>query len=137
MEMSSNYKMEFGWDDDNGIGEMLINQIINREKTATCALLEEYTEEELAKVYDAVGKVVTVYDKQNQERCKVRLLEVFETTFGNPDLRLVRGEGDGENIEKFQKDHLNAWKDVEIKVTDDTVLVVELFELLEEVARND
>ncbi|MCD8501340.1 MAG: hypothetical protein LRY71_06180 [Bacillaceae bacterium] len=131
MEISS-YKMEFGWEEDNGIGEMLINQIINGEKTATCALLEEYTEEELAEVYDAVGNVVTVYDKHSNERCRVRLLEVFETTFGQPDLRLVRGEGDGENIEKFQKDHLNAWKDVEIKVTDDTVLVVELFELIEE-----
>jgi uncharacterized protein YhfF len=33
------------------------------------------------------------------------MIDVFETTFAHPDLRLVRGEGDGDDIEKFKHDH--------------------------------
>ncbi len=41
------YKMIFGWEDDHGIGEMLIQQILKGEKTATCAPKEEYSEKEM------------------------------------------------------------------------------------------
>ena len=40
-------KAIFGWEGDNGVGEMLINQIINEEKTATCSFKIEYTETDL------------------------------------------------------------------------------------------
>ncbi|BAB04617.1 hypothetical protein P4637_15410 [Halalkalibacterium halodurans] len=125
------YRMVFGWEDDNGIGEMLIQQIINGEKTATCAPKEEYSEQELQETYEPVGENVTVFDKNGNARCTVRLLEVFETTFGNPDLRLVRGEGNGDNVSKFQEDHRIAWKDIGVDLRDDTVLIVELFELVD------
>ncbi|KMY49816.1 ASCH domain-containing protein [Peribacillus loiseleuriae] len=125
-----NYKMSFGWENDNGIGEMLIQQILRGEKTATCAPKEEYSEEELKETYEPVDEIVTVYDKSDKPRCNVRLKGVFETTFGNPDLRLVRGEGDGENVSKFQEDHRLAWKNIGIDLNDETILVVELFELV-------
>ena len=124
------HKMIFGWEDDNGIGEMLLQQILRKEKTATCAPKEEYSETELAETYEPVGKLVTVYDKNNNPRCNVRLKEVFETTFGTPDLRLVRGEGDGDDVSKFQENHRLAWKDIRTDLKDDTILVVELFELV-------
>ncbi|RUT46455.1 hypothetical protein EJP82_11420 [Paenibacillus anaericanus] len=126
----SKYKMIFGWENDNGIGEMLIQQILNGEKTATCAPKEEYSEKELLETYEPVGEILTVYDKEGIPRCNVRLIEVFETTFGNPDLRLVRGEGDGDDVNKFQEDHRLAWKDINVELKDETVLIVELFELV-------
>ncbi|GIN40841.1 ASCH domain-containing protein [Heyndrickxia oleronia] len=126
----SKYQMIFGWEGDHGIGEMLIQQILKGEKTATCAPKQEYSKEELRKTYEPVGEIVTVYDKHGHPRCNVRLKEVFETTFGNPDLRLVRGEGNGDDIEKFQDDHKLAWKEIDIDLNDETILVVELFELV-------
>ncbi|GIN88731.1 hypothetical protein J6TS2_51170 [Heyndrickxia sporothermodurans] len=124
------YKMIFGWEGDNGIGEMLIQQILKGEKTATCAPKKEYSEEELQKTYEPVGEIVTVYDKHDKPRCNVRLKEVFETTFGNPDLRLVRGEGNGDDIRKFQEDHRFAWKEMAFDLNNETILIVELFELM-------
>jgi len=126
----SNFKMVFGWENDNGIGEMLIQQILKGEKTATCAPKEAYSKEELEKTYEPVGQIVTVYDNEDNPRCNVRLKEVFETTFGNPDLRLIQGEGDGNNIIKFQEDHKLAWKDSGIDLNEETILVVELFEIV-------
>ena len=126
------HKMIFGWEDDHGIGEMLIQQILRGEKTATCAPKEEYSETELAETYEPVGNLVTVYDKNDEPRCNVRLKEVFETTFGTPDLRLVRGEGDGDDVSKFQENHRLAWKDINTDLKDDTILIVELFELVTE-----
>lgn len=128
------FKMVFGWENDNGIGERLIQQIIRGEKTATCAPKSEYSPEELRQTYEPVGQLMTVYDKHDQPRCNVKLIEVFETTFGNPDSRLVRGEGNGDNTAQFQADHRLAWQNLTeagMELNDDTILVVELFELVQ------
>jgi len=127
------YKAEFGWEGDNGIGELLITQIILGAKTATCAFKILYTEEELKEEYETKGKIVTVFDSNQNARCNIRILDVFETTFGNPDIRLVNGEGDGNDVEKFQNDHKIAWENTveDIPLTDDTILIVKLFELVE------
>ncbi|MBS4538773.1 hypothetical protein GOQ27_09875 [Clostridium sp. D2Q-11] len=126
-------KSYFGWDGDNGVGEMLIQQIIDGMKTATCSFKILYEEQELEEVFGRKGKIVTVFNNEEEPRCNIRILDIFETTFGNPDMRLVRGEGDGEDIERFQKDHCIAWyntvKDKDL--TDDTIFIVELFELVE------
>ncbi|WP_339291564.1 ASCH domain-containing protein [Paenibacillus sp. FSL W8-0187] len=129
MSDSKEYKMIFGWEDDNDLGEMLIQQILRGEKTATCAPKEEYSAEELKETYQSVKKTLTVYDKEGNARCKVRVKEVFETTFGNPDLRLVRGEGNGENVKQFQENHMSDWHGI-YELSDDSILVVELFELV-------
>ena len=127
------HKSVFGWDGDNGIGEMLIKQIIDGKKTATCSFKEEYVELELQELFQTKGKIVTVEDHIGLPRCNIRIIDIFETTFGNPDLRLVIGEGYGENIKKFQEDHLYAWNQTvrDKQLTDDTPLMVELFELVE------
>ncbi|WP_373323219.1 ASCH domain-containing protein [Alkalihalobacterium chitinilyticum] len=125
------YTMVFGWENDNGIGETLIQQILKGEKTATCAPKEEYSQKELDETYEPVGKLVTVCDKDGHARCNVRLREVFETTFGDPDLRLIQGEGYGENVETFQETHKAAWQNIGIELKEETVLVVELFELVD------
>ncbi|WP_076543676.1 ASCH domain-containing protein [Halanaerobium kushneri] len=126
-------KAIFGWEGDNGIGEMLINQIINGEKTATCSFKIEYTDEELKELYATKGKIVTVVNKEGVPKCNIKILDIFETKFGDPDLRLVKGEGDGNDVKKFQDDHRKAWNETikDNDITDDTKLIVELFELIE------
>ncbi|MFC0611845.1 ASCH domain-containing protein [Scopulibacillus daqui] len=131
----SKYKSVFGWDGDNGLGERLIRRILDGKKTATCAPKEAYTKGELKETYKSAGKVVTVYDKDNQPRCNIKITDVFETTFGSPDLRLVIGEGYGTSIQQFQEDHRQAWKDYTengFRLNDETILVVELFELVKD-----
>ncbi|MBP2000951.1 uncharacterized protein YhfF [Paenibacillus shirakamiensis] len=125
------YSMIFGWEDDEGLGAQLIEQIIRGEKTATCALKEDYTEEELRNTYVPVGKLITVYDKEGTPHCNVKLIEVFETTFGQPDPRLVYGEGNGTDIEQFQEDHRKAWSNLPFKLEEDSILIVELFEFVQ------
>jgi uncharacterized protein YhfF len=131
----TDYRLEFGWDGDGGLGERLIREVIEGEKTATCAPRSDYTEEELAEVVASLGQVVDVVDENDSPRCRVRMLAVYETTFGLPAPGVVRGEGFGDDAEAFRRDHREAWaEEMEEEgnpLSDDTVLVVEEFELVE------
>jgi len=126
-------KSTFGWDGDDGIGDRLIRQIIDGVKTATCSFMILYLKDELEAVFKTKGRIVTVVDAKDRPKCNIRILDVFETTFGNPDLRLVCGEGDGSDVAKFQEDHRLAWENTvfDTPLTDDAVLIVELFELVD------
>jgi uncharacterized protein YhfF len=127
-------KSQFGWEDDGGIGERLIQQIIKAEKTATAGPKDLYSAGELKDLYDSVGKHTTVIDKDQRPRCNIRILEVFETRFGSLDPRLVQGEGYGSDAEAFRESHRKAWVDLvkkgQLELSDETILVVELFELV-------
>ncbi len=132
---SDEYQLELGWQGDGGLGIHLIQQVLDGRKTATCGPKSEFTEQELAATMASKGKIVTVVDPEGRAWCSVRMIDVFETTFGHPDPRLVRGEGDGEGVEKFKHDHMGVWADEMAAaghpLTDQTVLIVEEFELVE------
>lgn len=133
----ADYRLEFGWWDDEGLGERLIQEVIDGAKTATCAPRVDYTEEDLAEVVASVGETVDVVDADGNVQCTVKMVAVYETTFGLPAPGLVRGEGYGDDAEAFRRDHLEAWAE-EMKedgnpLTEDTILVVEEFELVEQV----
>ncbi|MCY8544919.1 ASCH domain-containing protein [Bacillus vallismortis] len=127
-------KSTFGWEGDDGLGEQLIQQILTGEKTATCAPKSLYSKDELSEVYQTAGQLVTVYDKDGNPRCNIKVTDIFETTFGAPDMRLVKGEGNEDRIEEFQEDHLMAWAELiqngELELNEDTVLITELFKLV-------
>lgn len=131
----TDYRLEFGWEGDGGLGERLIREVIEGEKTATCAPRSDYTEEELAEVVSSLGQVVDVVDENDNPRCRVRMLAVYETTFGLPAPGVVRGEGFGDEAEALRQDHRAAWaEEMEEEgnpLSDGTVLVVEEFELVE------
>jgi uncharacterized protein YhfF len=131
----TDYRLEFGWDGDGGLGERLIREVIDGEKTATCAPRSDYTEEELAEVVASRGQTVDVVDENDNPRCRVRMVAVYETTFGLPAPGVVRGEGFGDDAEAFRRDHREAWaEEMEEEgnpLSDDTILVVEEFELVE------
>jgi uncharacterized protein YhfF len=129
-------KMRFGGKEDAGLGEKLIVQILDRVKTATCDLRALCTEQELADLDTEPGWLETVIDAQGRPRCNVRVTAVYETAFGNPDPRLVRGEGDEEDVEKFKREH-ERWFSRVLKdkalppLADDSTLIVWEFELVE------
>ncbi|WP_173915264.1 ASCH domain-containing protein [Halobacillus sp. Marseille-Q1614] len=128
-------KSYFGWENDNGIGEKLINQIKKGQKTATCSPKELYGEEELKELLAMKDQYVTVMDKFDNPRCNIHIIDIFETSFGNPDPRLIEGESvsNGNNVDVFKQQHRRAWKE-EIEegfiLNDDTILIVELFKLI-------
>ena len=129
----TDYRLEFGWPDDGGLGERLVQQILDGYKTATCCPRSDYDAEELAEVVGSVGEVVDVRDGEGETRCRVRMLAVYETTFGLPAPGLVAGEGNGADVNAFRQDHMDAWaEDMAAEgypLNDDTILVVEEFEL--------
>ena len=128
--------MKFAWDNDEGAGERLIRQILDGVKTATCDMKCFCNEQEIADINREPGWFETVVDKQDNPRCNIRITRVYETTFGNPDPRLVRGEGDGDDTLKFKRDH-EKWFSLWLRekglppLTDDSTLVVWEFELVE------
>ena len=130
------YQLELGWQGDGGLGVQLIQQVLEGSKTATCGPKSEFTEQALAATMASKGKIVSVVDPDGRAWCRVRMIDVFETTFGHPDPRLVQGEGDGDDVEKFKLDHVGVWADelaaAGHPLTDETVLIVEEFELVKE-----
>lgn len=78
---------------------------------------------------------MTVVDKHGRPRCNILQVAVFETTFGAPDPRLVQGEGYA-TAEEFKRVHRHVWDDlldeIGVQLGDETVLIVELFRLLEQ-----
>jgi uncharacterized protein YhfF len=127
-------KMIFGGSNDGGLGEKLIQQVIDGIKTATCDLKCLCSEQEIADLDAEPGWPETVVDAAGIARCNVRITNVYETTMGDPDLRLVRGEGDGDDVDKFKRDH-RTWFQGVLKekglspLTDDAILIAWEFEL--------
>jgi uncharacterized protein YhfF len=123
----------YGWDGDGGLGERLIRQIIEGKKTATCSPKFSMTEAELTESYANVGKIVTITNKDGVPRCNVRILECFETTFGDPAPRLL--EGEGSTLAEFQENHRRAWGEwlagLGKELSGDLVLLAECFELVD------
>ena len=126
---------QFGWENDGGAGERLIQQILRGEKTATACPKIFYKPQEVAELYSSVGRILTVVDKLDRPRCSIRQLAVFETLFGRPDPRLVAGEVCADAAE-FRRGHAHVWDDLFEKagasLGDDTVLIAELFELIQD-----
>jgi uncharacterized protein YhfF len=131
----TDYRLEFGWEGDGGLGERLIREVIEGEKTATCAPRSDYSEEDLAEVVSSKGQTIDVVDENDNPRCRVRMVAVYETTFGLPAPGVIRGEGFEDDAEAFRRDHREAWaEEMEEEgnpLSDATVLVVEEFELVE------
>lgn len=123
--------MQFGWEDDGGLGDELIRQVLASTKTATCCPKSLYEQGDLQLITSHVGRVIDLTDKDDIRRGRVRLVEVFETTWKNPDSRLVRGEGYATTAE-FQLDHADVWNEwLGGAPTPDLILLVEVFELVE------
>jgi uncharacterized protein YhfF len=126
---------QFGWEGDEGLGDALIEQIRRGQKTATCCPVALYTPAELAAAKASAGQPATVLDKRGTPRCNIRVREVFETPYGDPDPRLISGEGYAD-VAAFWTAHANVWDEplaaVGSVLTTETPLLVELFTLEDE-----
>lgn len=125
-------KSRIGWSGDNGLGENLISQIERGEKTAVCSFKEFSNYEELVDIYSTKGKLVTVENYKGEPKCNVKVLEVFETDFHNPDIRVVQGEGYGNDVELFKEEHRKIYAGLKgnNNIPSDAKITVELFELV-------
>jgi uncharacterized protein YhfF len=123
----------YGWEGDGGLGDRLIAQIIAGKKTGTCCPLAGMSEEEIREWHANVGHDVTINDRHGTPRCNVRVVEVFETTLGDPAERLVIGEG--LSRVDFISVHKRVWRDWAaqrgFELTDDLPLLAELFEFVD------
>jgi len=129
-------KMKFGRENDNGLGERLIRQVLDGVKTATCDLKCFCSELEVADLQVPSGWLETIIDNEGNPRCNVRVTAVYETTFGDPDPRLVRGEGDGEDVGKFKREHEKWFSPLLVEkglppLTGDSALIVWEFEVVD------
>ncbi len=127
-------RFELGWSGDGGLGERLCRQVIEGTKTATCAPKGDYSAEELAEAFAGRGELHHLVDPSGAHWAVIRVTDVFETTFGDPDPRLVRGEGYGDDAAAFRRDHRAVWEadmaERKMPLTDETVLIAEVFEML-------
>lgn len=134
MEISEDL-VQLGFAEDDGLGELLMERLKAgslRVLWEPVALLEDTDADEMR---DAEGDVLTVVDAEGEPACNVRVVHVFETTWGDPDPRLVAGEGYGEDAEawrRFVEPALAAGLAEEgLELTDDTELLVQEVELVE------
>jgi uncharacterized protein YhfF len=130
--------LQFGWPGDDGLGLRLIDAIRAGRKTATCCPVALCTAEEIASARANVGRVATVVDRFDLPHCNVRVTQVVETPWGAPDPRLVAGEGFA-TLDAWRAAMSAAWRGALVEhgvsLRDDSPLLAELFELVDDDAR--
>jgi uncharacterized protein YhfF len=112
--------------------ETLIDEIIKKKKIITCSPKVWYyndPEEEPTNV----GDIVAVCNVKGIRRCIIEIVENYEITYGNVDIRIAEGEGFS-NVEEFKKAHNFCWEDSLRKegftLDESTLIVVEHFKLI-------
>lgn len=128
------FQVQYGFSGDGGKGDLIIEQILNGVRKAMASPKALFTPDQLKEFSAMAGKTVTVLDKDNKPRCNIRVRDVFETTFGDPDARLVAGTGYELRPEAFKTAHMASWQNsfakLGLSLQKDTVLVAQLFELV-------
>ena len=127
--------VQLGFSEDDGLGELLVERLMAGTLRVLWEPVDLLDTEDVDAMWNGVGALLTVVDSDGEPACNVRVTDVFETTWGDPDPRLVAGEGyDGD---------LDAWRrfvgpaledglaDDELDLTDDTVLLVQTVEVVE------
>lgn len=126
-------KVQYGSQGDGGKGDQIIEQILNGVRKAVASPKALFEPEQLQELYAMAGKDVTIMDKDDKPRCNIRVLDIFETTFGDPDPRVAAGTGYELRPEAFKTAHMAQWQTAFAKLglslQKDTVLVAQLFEV--------
>lgn len=95
--------VQLGFAEDDGLGELLVERLLAGTLRVLWEPVDLLDDEDVAAMRDAVGSELTVVDSDGEPACNVRVLEVFETTWGDPDPRLVAGEGYGEDVDAWRR----------------------------------
>ena len=140
MEISEDL-VQLGFAEDDGLGDLLLERLLAGSLRVLWEPLDLLTDEEADELRDGTGDVLTVLDAEGEPVCNVRVVEVFATSWGQPDPRLVAGEGYGEELDawrRFVGPSLAAGLAEEgIDLSDDTQLLVQQVELLDIADRPD
>lgn len=133
MELSEDL-VQLGFADDDGLGELLVERLLAGSLRVLWEPLDLLDDDDADAMRGAVGSVLTVVDSDGEPACNVRVLEVFTTTWGDPDPRLVAGEGYGEDVaawRRFAGPALAAGlAEEDIDLDDDTTLLVQQVEVI-------
>jgi uncharacterized protein YhfF len=107
-------------------------EILRGEKTATVCKADEYDLPEGE--YDdggwQVDDLVDVYDLKGNNRCQIRITEVYPVSFGDIPEKLWRGEA-CRSVVHFQDAHRLCWPDYDL--SPDFPLMATHFELVSEI----
>lgn len=127
--------IQLGGEGDDGTGELLTQRILAGVKTVLTTPAELLDADERAEIDAGVGRTMTLIDPEGDPVANLVITAVFETTWGDPDPRLVAGEGFGDDARRFRTVmHDTVAVDLEdegAELTDATVLVVEVFDVTE------
>lgn len=132
MEISQDV-VQLGFAEDDGLGDLLLERLKAGSLRVLWEPVDLLEDTEADELREAQGDVLTVVDGDGEPACNVRVAEVFETTWGDPDPRLVTGEGYGEDVDawrRFVEPSLAAGLAEEgLDLGDDTVLLVQQVEV--------
>ncbi|MDX1658014.1 MAG: hypothetical protein R3343_04270 [Nitriliruptorales bacterium] len=95
--------VQLGWDGDHGFGELLLARLLSGALDVLYEPVAVLDEDELDELRTSGGQELTVIDADEDPRCNVRVTDVFETTWGDPDPRLVAGEGYGDDAAGWRR----------------------------------
>ena len=102
MEISEDV-VQLGFAGDDGLGDLLLERLKAGSLTVLWEPVDLLNADEVAIMESATGSMLTVVDGDGQPAANVRVVDVFTTTWGDPDPRLVRGEGYGEAVDAWRR----------------------------------
>jgi uncharacterized protein YhfF/predicted MFS family arabinose efflux permease len=119
----------FGNEAEPGLQTSLGRLVLEGPKRATAGVLEEYREE--GEPLPRVGDHSVVLDGEGMPLCVIRTTRVEVRRFGEVDEEFAWVEGEGDRSLRWWRDaHLGAWARRGRAVDDDTLMVLERFELV-------
>lgn len=120
-------RWKFGLDNDK-----LVSLVLKGEKTATTTLLGGYNGN-IPKIGD---KSIIMYS-YGKDACIIENVKVIVTEFKNitKELAFLEGEGD-KSLEYYRKSHIEFFKTRDINFNDDTMVVFEIFKVIEKFDKN-
>ena len=140
MEISEDM-VQLGFEGDDGLGDLLLERLKAGSLRVLWEPVDLLDDDEVATMRSADGDLLTVVDGDGEPAANVRVTGVFETTWGDPDPRLVTGEG--------YEGMVDAWRrfvgptlaaglaEDGLDLDDDTRLLVQEVELVEVAPERD
>lgn len=99
------YHSAFSFGSSSAAAENLLKLVLKGKKTATCSALEEFqlNNEEIPKV----GDYSIVLNAEGVPKCIIETTSVLFLKFEDMTYEICKREGEDENLESWQKNHIN------------------------------
>lgn len=100
-------------------------------KRATASLLEEFTADGSGEQPPEPGDLSVILDGEGRPTCVIRTVQVETRRFGDVDEAFAWDEGEGDRtLEWWRRAHQWFFSQQGVEIDDDTLMVLERFELL-------